>query len=188
MNQMNLSTNEILAQATPCPVAKPQVYFLIDGDEIVYVGSSTNFYNRLAAHYYGGKVFTHFSVIDCTLEQLEIVEYNYIRALKPKYNIQTEPNGDWKPIDKVKKPSGVYRKQFVKFIESLDLPKNELGFIQQSLVREKWIEHNGSWCITSNYPLVTKDSDFYDEFIKKGKINDKHRLNPYRDSYGVIGQ
>ena len=76
----------------------------------------------------------------------------------------------------------------MKFIESLDLPKNELGFIQQSLVREKWIEHNGSWCITSNYPLVTKDSDFYDEFIKKGKISDKHRLNPYRDSYGVIGQ
>ena len=55
-------------------------------------------------------------------------------------------------------------------------------------MREKWIEHNGSWCITSNYPLVTKYSDFYDEFIKKGKISDKHRLNPYRDSYGVIGQ
>lgn len=186
MNQMNLSTNEILAQATPCPVAKPQVYFLIDGDEIVYVGSSTNFYNRLAAHYYGGKVFTHFSVIDCTLEQLEIVEYNYIRALKPKYNVQTEPGGDWKPIDKVKKPSGTYKKHFMKFIESLELPKNELGFIQQSLVREKWIEHNGSWCITSSYPLVTKESEFYEQFIKTGKIDDKHRVKPYRDSYGEI--
>lgn len=74
----------------------------------------------------------------------------------------------------------------MKFIEGLELPKNELGFIQQSLVREKWIEHNGSWCITSNYPLVTKESEFYKQFIKTGKIDDKHRVKPYRDSYGEI--
>lgn len=63
------------------------VYFLFDGDEIVYVGQSKNVHARIATHMSEGlKVFTHWAFIQLPDgERLEAERY-LIELFKPKYH------------------------------------------------------------------------------------------------------
>lgn len=69
------------------------VYFLIDEDEIVYVGQTVKLPDRIKAHtnkryplFY--KQFTHFSTLKVRADRLKITEEVYIATFNPKYNIQ----------------------------------------------------------------------------------------------------
>ncbi len=72
----------------------PSVYVLLDGDEIVYVGKSTNPYGRIGAHM-ADKKFDKFTILcneDFSVEESEFAElYPYFEEIlimkyKPKYN------------------------------------------------------------------------------------------------------
>ena len=62
----------------------PGVYFLCHENKVVYVGQSTNPSARIAQHQ-ADKVFDRVFLIPTN--DLDTVEYEYIRKLRPKYNI-----------------------------------------------------------------------------------------------------
>lgn len=67
------------------------VYFLIDNDEIVYVGQSLNVYSRISAHK-KDKDFDKVFVIKCQKEELTEIERYYILLLRPKHNKTHNPD------------------------------------------------------------------------------------------------
>ena len=76
-----------------CAVAEPHgisgVYFLVSGDDVVYVGQSVSVQSRVIQH--GGdptKVFSRAFYLPCPRSELDAVEQRYIELLKPKYNRQ----------------------------------------------------------------------------------------------------
>jgi len=67
------------------PIARePIIYFLLDGNEVVYIGQSKLGLFRPYSH--SNKHFTSVSVIKCKLEDLDSLEIFYIRKYMPKYN------------------------------------------------------------------------------------------------------
>jgi hypothetical protein len=63
------------------------VYFLIDGDRVVYVGQSVNVYARIASHH--DKVFERFAFIPCKRDVLDSLESLYIHIFRPPLNADT---------------------------------------------------------------------------------------------------
>jgi hypothetical protein len=61
------------------------VYFLIYGDEVVYVGQSTNVHARVTQHV-GFKTFDRWAYMYCTVDSLDSIEALYIHILRPRYN------------------------------------------------------------------------------------------------------
>jgi len=70
----------------------PGVYFLCDGDEVVYVGQSVEVLSRLAVHQ-RDKKFDRAYVLPVPHEELDAVEGAFIRALKPSLNGRVPVNG-----------------------------------------------------------------------------------------------
>lgn len=67
------------------PIARePIIYFLLDGNEVVYIGQSKLGLFRPYSH--SNKHFTSVSVVKCKLEDLDSLEIFYIRKYMPKYN------------------------------------------------------------------------------------------------------
>lgn len=70
------------------------VYFLYDGDELVYIGESDNLYRRIGQHIAEGKKkFDRFSIYE-TIDRKRLEGF-LIDALKPKYNISRGANYDF---------------------------------------------------------------------------------------------
>ena len=66
---------------------QPGVYFLIKGNEVVYVGQSEDVPVRIRSHKHGGLIeFDHVYYLHVSPEKLVEVEKYYIRLLKPKRN------------------------------------------------------------------------------------------------------
>lgn len=63
----------------------PGVYFLCNGDEVVYVGQSINIFGRLVEHRQN-KNFDRIYILPIPEHELNAVEGALIRILKPKYN------------------------------------------------------------------------------------------------------
>jgi hypothetical protein len=62
------------------------VYFLFDGDELVYIGTTDNLYRRIGEHIAEGKkVFNRFEFYP-TEDRIRLEGF-LIRTLKPKYNV-----------------------------------------------------------------------------------------------------
>lgn len=85
------SAHEIVGDAMPL-FGIGGVYFLIQGDEIVYVGQSTNVHARVACHgapsmWPGAKKdFDAWAYIACGRDSMDWLESIYIHALQPHYN------------------------------------------------------------------------------------------------------
>lgn len=60
------------------------VYFLLIGDEVVYVGQSVNIYSRLSSHHI--KNFDRFAFVLCDIAMLDRLESLYIHCLRPRLN------------------------------------------------------------------------------------------------------
>lgn len=68
-------------------VSKTGIYFLIDSDQVVYVGQSVNCQARVFVHdSQRQKAFSHYSIIECPAADLNKMEAYYIWLLQPKYN------------------------------------------------------------------------------------------------------
>jgi hypothetical protein len=81
------------------------VYFLCDGEELVYIGQSVNPISRIATHRHEGrKEFTHAFLLPVPEYELNNVEGAMIRHLKPKYNGRNgTPRGDESDEEVLKK-------------------------------------------------------------------------------------
>ena len=90
------SLTALLVQAQE-PKPAPGVYFLIEGDEIVYVGQSKNVLARMAGH--ADKRFSRVKMIPTSVEGLLSFETRMIEALQPRYNRARNP-GRWHPASK----------------------------------------------------------------------------------------
>lgn len=60
------------------------IYFLIDGNEVVYVGQSKHGLQRPFSH--TDKDFTQVAYMTCEEKMLDYMETKYIRKYNPKYN------------------------------------------------------------------------------------------------------
>lgn len=78
-----LSPNDIVKAAMPWG-RESGVYFLVDNNDVVYVGQSVNVYARIAQH--TDKRFTHYAIIPCQIELLNKLESLYIHLLRPRFN------------------------------------------------------------------------------------------------------
>lgn len=78
-----LREDEIAKAALPWAKASG-VYFLLDGDEVVYVGQAVNVYSRIGQH--TGKRFDRYAFVPCAVDALDRLESLYIHCLRPRLN------------------------------------------------------------------------------------------------------
>ena len=78
-----LREDEIARRALPWKKASG-VYFLLDGDEVVYVGQAVNVYSRIAQH--TNKRFDRYAFVPCAVDALDRIESLYIHCLRPRLN------------------------------------------------------------------------------------------------------
>ncbi len=112
----------------------PSVYVLLDCDEIVYVGKSTNPYNRMGTHLSNKKFdkFTilhaeDFSVEDSVFDDL----YSYFEELlimkfKPKYNISIDCL-IYASFDTINRETGMSKWEFKKLISKYKINHSVLN-------------------------------------------------------------
>ncbi|MFA6904417.1 MAG: GIY-YIG nuclease family protein [Gallionellaceae bacterium] len=79
------SERSIMASAVPVE-SMSGVYFLILHERIIYIGKSVDVYNRISNHRSNGRIFTHYSIIQCPPEGLNELESKYILAFNPVGN------------------------------------------------------------------------------------------------------
>lgn len=65
-------------------IQEPIIYFLLDKEDVVYVGQSKSGMGRPYQH--KDKVFDKISVLKCSEKVLDALETEYIKKYKPKYN------------------------------------------------------------------------------------------------------
>lgn len=64
------------------------IYFLLDADSVLYVGQTTNFFSRMGAHIGSDVPYTSITFIATQEDELDLFEVEYIKRLKPQYNIR----------------------------------------------------------------------------------------------------
>lgn len=66
------------------------VYFLFDGDDLVYIGRAANIAKRVGEHSSNryGKKFDSYTFIPCEYQEAQSLEIHLIREHNPKYNEQ----------------------------------------------------------------------------------------------------
>lgn len=80
-----LSKDEILAIAGQPPRKLCGVYFLVSGDEVIYVGQSRDIASRVETHQ-RDKDFDAVAYIECDPAELNAVESDYIAQFSPRLN------------------------------------------------------------------------------------------------------
>lgn len=78
-----LGAHEIAKASRPWQ-AESGVYFLLDGQEVVYVGQAVNVYARIGQH--TDKKFDRYAFVLCPREMLDKLESLYIHCLRPRLN------------------------------------------------------------------------------------------------------
>ncbi|HCR1527294.1 GIY-YIG nuclease family protein [Morganella morganii] len=90
-----LMHHEIAAAALPWKHATG-IYFLLDGDDVVYVGQSRNVYSRISSH--PAKNFNRYAFVPCAVEALDKLESLYIHLLRPKLNGRKPDGSPFAPL------------------------------------------------------------------------------------------
>jgi hypothetical protein len=72
-------------------IKEPGIYFLYQGNDIVYVGKTTNFVARLSNHMFN-KSFDGYSFIPVAAHNLDSLEIRLIEKLRPPLNILVNPD------------------------------------------------------------------------------------------------
>lgn len=94
-NAAGLSGHTLLTEAEIVEQCSPLsdccgVYFLLQGNKVVYVGQSVNVHSRITGHM-SSKEFDRFAYVKCDKAALDVLESLYIHALRPPLN--GEQNG-----------------------------------------------------------------------------------------------
>lgn len=82
---------DLLSEQYLIDISKPflpqcGVYFLIDGEKIIYVGKSVDIVNRVVKHRYSKVGFQRLAFIECKGKDQLRLEREYIRKFKPMLN------------------------------------------------------------------------------------------------------
>lgn len=126
---MALSKDEIVALSVPYERITG-IYFLIDGEEIVYVGQSLDIFTRIQIHKATGKVFDRYYYIECEESALNELEAEHIVKFAPKYNSKPPYNSSWRTLKMLKR--------------DLDADLNE---IKRYIKQQKIVSTNGYYHI-----------------------------------------
>lgn len=94
-NKVLLREDDIAKSAIPWNKASG-VYFLLDGDDVVYVGQAVNVYSRIGQH--TDKIFDRYAFVPCAVDALNIIESLYIHCLRPRLNGNQINNAKCAPI------------------------------------------------------------------------------------------
>ena len=85
INNAPYDLDEILEAASPAH-SMVGIYFLIQDNEVVYVGQSVDVLGRISRHKRDGKEFDSFTYILCPTKDLCTLETTYIASLMPWMN------------------------------------------------------------------------------------------------------
>ncbi len=72
--------------AIPIFYPKFVIYFLFNGDTLVYIGKSKNLVNRVMYHR-EDKTFTDLAIVETNENDYSLLECYYINKYKPQYNL-----------------------------------------------------------------------------------------------------
>lgn len=102
-NMLTLSAEEILAgKVRLCNTSA--VYLLFNGNELVYIGKSTNALSRIVEHAKKGRAFTHYYTLPVHESLLDAVEQKMIDIFRPEQNITHNSDHGLRSIPPI--PSG----------------------------------------------------------------------------------
>lgn len=98
---MSLTRRSLLTEQEIVDASEPWkkisgVYFLIKGNEVVYVGQSVHIPSRICGH--SDKDFDRYAYVPCPPEALDQLESLYIHVLRPKLNGEQSWGGMAAPI------------------------------------------------------------------------------------------
>jgi len=112
-----MQQQHIIQKAIPVFRAQPVIYFLIKGQEVVYIGKSTrSYFARIGAHIANPMMdFDSFYVAECPMTRLDDAENFYISKFKPIYNARGK--------------SADTNQEITDNISEVELPKMELDAI-----------------------------------------------------------
>ena len=118
MTENILSKHEILENKIPV-ITVSGIYFLINEDEIVYVGQASDILNRVYFHAKDkSKVFDSFSFVDIDNDaDFNAIEAEYIFRFGPMYNKSMPKNDKYKSFDSLLEVIGTNRWNLNRFIE-----------------------------------------------------------------------
>lgn len=89
---------------TPLSLGSGYVYHLLDEeDNVVYVGSTINIYQRYASHLQSDKYFLKIRFWEVSKRDMFNIEAEHIIKLYPKYNSNLPNNDVWFSFEKYKK-------------------------------------------------------------------------------------
>jgi len=91
------------------------VYFLFEGDDIVYIGQSRDIHQRITNHY-ATKVFDSWNYIKIKPSELDIREAEYIIEYRPIYNKGLPINDIWIPQATLKREWGIGKVEMKRMI------------------------------------------------------------------------
>lgn len=115
-----LSADDVFAASIPyADVSRPQVYFLIDGGRIVYVGKTMRAGSRLHLHVADGKTFDRVAFVECeSVEQMSELEFAYICKFDPPLNSVLPSIPGVMPLDRARKAHGFGRWDFRRAVKA----------------------------------------------------------------------
>lgn len=106
---------------------RPLIYFLFDGDELVYIGQSKHGLTRIPEHI-KAKEFTHYTWMNCPVDLLSNTEAYYIVQFKPKYNTSLPRNEVYKTPKEAVKMYGMTMREAREWVTNFeDIPVHEIG-------------------------------------------------------------
>jgi len=88
---MSRSKEAISLLPINCDLDLMYVYMLWDSGLVVYVGKSGNIKSRIQSHL-KDKNFNNVTLIECLESEVNVIESQKIRTLKPKYNKKDNPD------------------------------------------------------------------------------------------------
>jgi len=122
MNKNEFTKEQIVSAKQPISRSVCGVYFLIDQDEIVYVGQSLNAMSRIAVHLTDQtKVFDSYTIIECSPEELSDIEAHYILTWNPVFNSDIPANGLYKSLMQLKELTSTDMNTLRRFIKAKNI-------------------------------------------------------------------
>ncbi len=128
----------------------PVVYFLIDGDECVYVGGTRKLYHRIPQHEKGTrkhppKTFDSVRYIHVEDSLLRETERFWIKELKPKYNSKSTKNTTVLIKAKVLRPVAIALKAIADHFGTSLSDQISLAVEDQAVAAEQTLRALGAW-------------------------------------------
>jgi excinuclease UvrABC nuclease subunit len=121
-DKLNFSEQQIVFFASGYESC-PGIYFLLQDDEIVYVGKSADTGFRVATHYnQGEKVFNGHAVVEIVdTEARDYWEVEYIVRFAPRYNASLPPSKKWVTLAILQRMTGQSKPTLKRIIRNLNI-------------------------------------------------------------------